>query len=39
MLLQAVVIAYENRGLSISDQEEGGGVLPTIREGKSTGRV
>jgi hypothetical protein len=26
MLLRAVVIAYENQGLSISDQDEGGGV-------------
>jgi hypothetical protein len=26
MLLRAVVIAYENQGPSISDQDEGGGV-------------
>jgi hypothetical protein len=33
MLLRAVVIAYENQGLSISDQDEGGGVacLPASR--------
>jgi len=36
-LLRAVVIVYENYGLSISDQVEGGGVarLPCIpREGE-----